>query len=59
MKPMPYTAMQGVLGAAVPWGDRNYWECSFLRALPDAAADLLVGQVGRVTSRLAAAVLAD
>ena len=57
MKPMPYTAMQGVFGPAFPWGNRNYWKSSFLRALPDAAVDLLVEQVGRGTSPLSAAVL--
>ena len=57
MKPMPYTAMQGVFGPAFPWGNRNYWKSSFLRALPDDAVDALVEQVDRGTSPLSAAVL--
>lgn len=54
---MPYTAMQGVFGPAFPWGNRNYWKSSFLRALPDDAVDALVEQVDRGTSPLSAAVL--
>ena len=57
MKPMPYTAMQGVFGPAFPWGNRNYWKSSFLRALPDDAVDALVERVDRCTSPLSAAVL--
>jgi FAD/FMN-containing dehydrogenase len=57
MKPMPYTSMQGVFGPAFPWGNRNYWKSSFLRALPDDAVDALVERVDRCTSPLSAAVL--
>ena len=47
MKPMPYTDIQGVFGPAFPWGHRNYWKSSFLRALPDAAVDAVIEQADR------------
>jgi FAD/FMN-containing dehydrogenase len=57
MKPMPYGAMQGLFGPAFPWGNRNYWKSSFLRALPDAAVDAVVEHADRGTSPLSAVVL--
>jgi hypothetical protein len=57
MKPMPYTGMQGLLGPGFPWGNRNYWKSSFLRALPDEAVDAVVEHANRVTSPLSAVVL--
>jgi len=57
MKPMPYGGMQGLFGPAFPWGHRNYWKSSFLRALPDAAVDAVVNHADRGKSPLAAVVL--
>jgi hypothetical protein len=57
MKPMPYAGIQGVFGPAFPWGHRNYWKSSFLRALPDAAVDAVIEQADRVQSPLSAVVL--
>jgi FAD/FMN-containing dehydrogenase len=57
MKPMPYTAMQGLFGPSFPWGNRNYWKSSFLRELPDAAVDAVVSHVERLCSPLSAVAL--
>ena len=57
LKPMPYGGMQGLFGPAFPWGNRNYWKSSFLRALPDAAVDAVVNHADRGKSPLAAVVL--
>lgn len=39
---MPYTAMQQMLDAVVPFGQRSYWKGGFLRELPDEAIDTFV-----------------
>ncbi len=57
MKPMPYGSMQGLFGPAFPWGNRNYWKSSFLRALPDTAVDGVVNHADRGKSPLSAVVL--
>jgi FAD/FMN-containing dehydrogenase len=57
MKPMPYAGMQGLFGPAFPWGNRNYWKSSFLRALPDAAVDAVVDHANRAKSPLSAVAL--
>lgn len=57
MKPMPYAGIQDVFGPAFPWGHRNYWKSSFLRALPDAAVDAVVEQANQARSPLSAVVL--
>ena len=57
MKPMPYTSLQGMFGPAFPWGHRNYWKSSFLRALPDAAVDAVVEQTDRAKSPLSSVAL--
>jgi FAD/FMN-containing dehydrogenase len=57
MKPMPYGGMQGLFGPAFPWGNRNYWKSSFLRAVPDAAVEAVVEHADRGTSPLSAVVL--
>lgn len=57
VKPMPYAGIQGVFGPAFPWGNRNYWKSSFLRALPDAAVDAVIEQADRARSPLSAVVL--
>jgi FAD/FMN-containing dehydrogenase len=57
MKPMPYTSLQGMFGPAFPWGNRNYWKSSFLRALPDAAVDAVIEQADRAQSPLSSVAL--
>jgi FAD/FMN-containing dehydrogenase len=57
MKPIPYAGIQGVFGPAFPWGNRNYWKSSFLRALPDAAVDAVIERADRAQSSLSAVVL--
>ena len=57
MKAMPYIGMQGLFGPAFPWGNRNYWKSSFLRALPDAAVDAVVEHADRGKSPLSVVVL--
>ncbi|HLJ13981.1 MAG TPA: FAD-binding oxidoreductase [Bryobacteraceae bacterium] len=39
---MPYPAMQQMLDAAAPFGQRSYWKSGFLRELPDTAIDTFV-----------------
>lgn len=57
MKPTPYAGMQGLFGPAFPWGNRNYWKSSFLRALPDAAVEAVVEHADRGKSPLSAVAL--
>ena len=57
IKPIPYAGMQGLFGPAFPWGHRNYWKSSFLRALPDAAVDAVVEHANRAQSPLSAVAL--
>jgi FAD/FMN-containing dehydrogenase len=57
VKPMPYAAVQGLLGPSFPWGNRNYWKSSFLRRLPDEAIDALVEHADRGTSPLSAVAI--
>jgi FAD/FMN-containing dehydrogenase len=57
IKAMPYAGMQGLLGPAFPWGNRNYWKSSFLRALPDVAIDDVVEQANQSKSPLSAVIL--
>ncbi len=57
IKPIPYTAMQGMFDPAFPWGNRNYWKSSFLRALPDAAVAAVVEQADQAKSPLSSVVL--
>jgi FAD/FMN-containing dehydrogenase len=57
LKPVPYAAVQGLFGPAFPWGNRNYWKSSFLRALPDDAVDTVVEHANRLASPLSGVVL--
>ena len=41
IRPMPYTALQGLVEAAFPPGLQNYWKSNFLQALSDDAIDVL------------------
>lgn len=57
MQPMPYAGMQGLLGPAFPWNNRNYWKSSYVRELPDAGIEALVEQVNRCPSPLSVVVI--
>lgn len=54
---MPYIAMQQMLDAAAPFGQRSYWKSGFLRELPDAAIDTFVDFGGRCPSPRTFAIL--
>ncbi|MBA2598370.1 MAG: FAD-binding oxidoreductase [Chloroflexia bacterium] len=51
--PMPYQTIQTLLDGAFPSGRRNYWKSGFLRALDDAAIDVLVEHFTRAPSPFA------
>lgn len=57
--PMPYTAVQGMIGQAFPAGRRNYWKSTLLREIPDGVIDTVVDFAERVPSPLSAIVFAD
>lgn len=57
MQPMPYTAVQGLLGPGFPWNNRNYWKSTFLRELTDEAVDTIVEHTDRCRSPLSAVAL--
>ena len=42
--PMPYTALQTMLDADYPSGNRNYWRSNFLTELSDEAIDIIVAR---------------
>jgi FAD/FMN-containing dehydrogenase len=54
---MPYTAMQQMLDAAAPFGQRSYWKGGFLRDLPDEAIDTFARFAERCTSPRTLAIL--
>ena len=54
---MPYTAMQQMLDAAAPFGQRSYWKSGFLRDLPDEAVDTFARFAEGCTSPRTLAIL--
>jgi FAD/FMN-containing dehydrogenase len=54
---MPYVAMQQMLDAAAPFGQRSYWKSRFLRVLPDDAIDTFVEFAETCTSPRSLAIL--
>ncbi len=42
--PMPYTALQTMLDADYPSGNRNYWRSNFLTELSDEVIDIIVAR---------------
>ncbi len=42
--PMPYTALQTMMDANYPSGNRNYWRSNFLTELSDEAIDIIVAR---------------
>jgi FAD/FMN-containing dehydrogenase len=57
MQPMPYAGMQGLLGPAFPWNNRNHWKSSYLRQLPDEAIDVVVERAHQCQSALSAVII--
>jgi FAD/FMN-containing dehydrogenase len=54
---MPYAAMQQMLDAAAPFGQRSYWKSGFLRELPDTAIDTFIDFAARCPSPRTFAIL--
>ncbi|MBO0807148.1 MAG: FAD-dependent oxidoreductase, partial [Actinobacteria bacterium] len=48
--PMDYCAFQSGTDAGYPGGRQHYWKAGFLRELPDAAIDVLLGFVAEMPS---------
>jgi FAD/FMN-containing dehydrogenase len=57
VQPMTYSAMQGLMGPAFPWNNRNYWKATYLRELPDEAIDVIVEHADRCPSPLSALLI--
>jgi hypothetical protein len=52
IQPMPFPAMQSLLGPFFPDGNQNYWKSTLQRQLPDDAITAIVGHSNRMNSRL-------
>jgi len=52
IQPMPFPAMQAIVGNSFPDNMQNYWKSSFLKALSDDAIDTLVAQAALMKSPL-------
>jgi FAD/FMN-containing dehydrogenase len=57
IQPMPYLALQGIIEAGLPPGQRNYWRSENMPALSDAAIDVLTARAAAVTSPLTQLIL--
>ena len=57
IQPMPYTAMQTLLEAGFPTGNRYYWKSGFLEELSDKAIDVIVSNANTCPSPFSAIVL--
>jgi hypothetical protein len=57
--PIPYTAMQAIIGANFPPGRLNYWKSSLTNEINDEAIEAVVDYVRRVPSPFTAVVFAD
>jgi FAD/FMN-containing dehydrogenase len=57
MQPMPYTALQTMLDAPFPHGNRYYWKSGFLNALSDEAIDTIIEYGATVTSPITSIIL--
>lgn len=57
IQPMPFTAMQSLLGPSFPDGNQNYWKSTLQRELPDAAISSIVEHANKLNSPLSVAVL--
>jgi FAD/FMN-containing dehydrogenase len=57
IQPLPLPAMQGILDAAVPDGNQNYWKSTFLQELSDDAIATIVEHANRASSPLSATLV--
>lgn len=57
IQPLPFPAMQSMLGGAFPDGNQNYWKSSLQRDLPDDAIHAIVEHGNRMASPLSAVVV--
>lgn len=57
IQPMPFPAMQSLLGPSFPDGNHNYWKSSLQRELSDDAIATVVLHANRMTSPLSAVIL--
>jgi FAD/FMN-containing dehydrogenase len=57
--PMPYVAVQGMIGEGFPAGRLNYWKSSLLADLSDEIIEALADFAARVPSPLSAIAIAD
>lgn len=56
-QPIDFVALQTLLDAAFPHGNRYYWKSCFLKELPDQAIDEIIAAAGLVPSPLSAVIL--
>jgi hypothetical protein len=57
IQPMPFPAMQSLLGPSFPDGNHNYWKSSLQRELPDEAISAIVEHANGLHSPLSFLVL--
>jgi FAD/FMN-containing dehydrogenase len=57
--PIPYLAMQGMMGPAFPYYRQNYWKSGLTATISDGAIDAIVEYAGRIPSPHTAIVIAD
>ena len=57
IQPMPFPAMQALLGPSFPDGNHNYWKSTLQRQLSDDAIAAIVDHGNRMASPLSAVVL--
>jgi hypothetical protein len=57
IQPMPFPAMQSLLGPSFPDGNHNYWKSTLQRQLSDDAIAVIVEHANRMASPLSAVVL--
>jgi FAD/FMN-containing dehydrogenase len=57
IQPLPWPAMQSLLAAAFPDGNRNYWKSTLQRELPDDAIAAIVEHGNRMKSPLSFVVI--
>jgi FAD/FMN-containing dehydrogenase len=57
--PMPYTAMQAIIGAGFPPGRLNYWKSGLTNEISDEAIETAIDHARRVPSPFTAVVFAD
>ena len=57
IQPLPFPAMQSLLGPSFPDGNQNYWKSTLQRELSDDAISAIVEHANRMASPLSALVL--